>query len=66
MDNETKLLQMRHELKLNHNRLDEQLTMLLQQTVLDQMQIVRIKKEKLKYKDQITQIDRILLPDIIA
>ena len=39
---------------------------LLAAPAIDQLQIARIKKRKLRLKDEITQLEDLLIPDIIA
>lgn len=53
-------------LKIEHRDLDAAIEALLAAGSGDQMQIARLKKRKLKLKDQITQIEDYLIPDIIA
>lgn len=53
-------------LKIEHRDLDAAIEALLTSGSGDQMQIARLKKRKLKLKDQITQIEDYLIPDIIA
>lgn len=54
------------ELKGEHRDLDDAITALSQRAVPDLLQLQRLKKKKLQIKDQITQIEGKLLPDIIA
>lgn len=53
-------------LKAEHRDLDDAITALAQRNVPDLLQLQRLKKKKLQFKDQITQIEGKLLPDIIA
>lgn len=53
-------------LKIEHRDLDAAIDALLASGSGDQLQIARLKKRKLKLKDQITQIEDYLIPDIIA
>lgn len=53
-------------LKIEHRDLDAAIDALLTSGSSDQLQIARLKKRKLKLKDQITQIEDYLIPDIIA
>ncbi|MCJ2178203.1 YdcH family protein [Novosphingobium album (ex Hu et al. 2023)] len=53
-------------LKIEHRDLDAAIDALLASGSGDQMQIARLKKRKLKLKDQISQIEDYLIPDIIA
>ena len=54
------------ELSQEHRALDAAITALIQTGTGDQIQLTRLKKRKLQLKDQITQIEDELLPDIIA
>jgi len=54
------------ELKLEHRDLDDVINRLLQTPMQDQLQLQRLKKRKLLVKDQITQLERQLTPDIRA
>jgi len=49
-----------------HRDLDDAIQALLDKGAFDQLQIQRLKKRKLLLKDQITRIEDMLLPDIIA
>jgi len=49
-----------------HRDLDAAIDAMIEQGVLDQIQLTRLKKRKLQLKDQITSIEDSLLPDIIA
>jgi hypothetical protein len=53
-------------LKLEHRDLDAAIAALAAQSVVDQMQIARLKKKKLILKDQIIRLEDQLVPDIIA
>jgi hypothetical protein len=46
--------------------LDSAITALEQSATGDQLQIRRLKKKKLSLKDEITTIENLLIPDIIA
>ncbi len=54
------------ELKSAHRDLDDVIARIGEIAPFDQIQIKRLKKRKLKLKDQIAQIESRLLPDIIA
>jgi hypothetical protein len=54
------------ELMQEHRDLDVAIAAMAEQGVKDQLQITRLKKRKLQLKDQITAIEDVLLPDIIA
>ncbi len=53
-------------LKAEHRRLDEQIQALLSGSATDQLEIARLKKQKLQLKDQIQRIVDSNIPDIIA
>ncbi|MBE9525378.1 MAG: DUF465 domain-containing protein [Proteobacteria bacterium] len=53
------------ELKLEHADLNEAIHH-MPTTIHTQMQISRLKKRKLLLKDEITQLENILMPDILA
>jgi hypothetical protein len=53
-------------LKSEHRDLDDVIARLSEETPFDQLQLQRLKKRKLLLKDQISQIESELLPDIIA
>jgi hypothetical protein len=53
-------------LKSEHRDLDAAITALTETGSTDQLQIARLKKRKLRLKDQIAIIEDTLLPDIIA
>src|SRR5258706_8573560 len=53
-------------LRTEHRELDSEIVALEAEARLDQLLISRLKKKKLKLKDQITALEDQLLPDIIA
>ncbi len=53
-------------LRLEHRDLDGEIATLEAAGNADQLQITRLKKKKLKLKDQITALEDQLFPDIIA
>lgn len=53
-------------LKAEHRQLDERIRALSAEPTGDQLEIARLKKQKLKLKDQIQQIIDSNIPDIIA
>jgi hypothetical protein len=53
-------------LKIEHRDLDAAIDALTAAGATDQLQIARLKKRKLKLKDQISAIEDYLIPDIIA
>ncbi len=54
------------ELKLKHHDLDCALRALAERPVVDQLQLARFKKEKLRLKDQIIRLQSRLIPDLNA
>lgn len=66
-DHEIQALQHKlSDLKSEHRDLDDVIARLIEAQPFDQLQVQRLKKRKLMLKDQITQIESKLLPDIIA
>lgn len=63
---EQKLREELAQLVQQHRVFDEAIAALEQSVHRDQLQISRLKRQKLKLKDQISQIEDQLLPDIIA
>jgi len=53
-------------LRIEHRDLDAAIDALTLAGSTDQLQIARLKKRKLRLKDQISQIEDYLIPDIIA
>lgn len=53
-------------LKARHNEIDEKIQFLIEDSNCDQLEIRRLKKEKLQLKDKISKIEARLLPNIIA
>ena len=53
-------------LRLEHRDLDNEIAALEAASALDQLNISRLKRKKLKLKDQISALEDKLLPDIIA
>ena len=54
------------DLKVHHREVDEHIQNLIRDYNNDQLQIRRLKKQKLQLKDEISRIEAGLLPDIIA
>ncbi len=54
------------ELKQEHRDLDQAIAALVESGAADQLQVQRLKKRKLRLKDQIRQIEDLQLPNIIA
>ncbi len=53
-------------LRTEHRDLDAATLALLTGDRPDQMQIARLKKRKLRLKDEVAQLENLLIPDIIA
>ena len=53
-------------LRREHRDLDDAIDALQERAAMDQLQIQRLKRQKLGLKDQITKIEDALTPDIIA
>ncbi|HXC74456.1 MAG TPA: DUF465 domain-containing protein [Sphingomicrobium sp.] len=53
-------------LKAEHRRLDEEIAALAADPCSDQLELVRLKRRKLRLKDQIQMITNNNIPDIIA
>ena len=64
--NEQELLKRLELLRTEHRDLDAAISALTEAGSTDQLQIARLKKRKLRLKDQIALIEDTLLPDIIA
>ena len=54
------------ELRTKHRNLDDTIKTLVSAGNWDQLQLKRLKKQKLALKDNITQLENTLMPDIIA
>lgn len=54
------------ELRAAHRALDNQIAQLIAEGRIDQLELQRLKKQKLALKDRITRLERDRLPDIIA
>ena len=54
------------QLKMEHRDLDDAIDALRAQPVPNQLQIARLKKRKLRLKDEIALIQDRMIPDIIA
>ena len=53
-------------LRIEHRDLDAAIDALSSAAPADQLQVARLKKRKLKLKDQIALVEDYLIPDIIA
>ena len=54
------------DLRSEHRDLDEIIAQVTETAPFDQLQVQRLKKRKLALKDQISQLESKLVPDIIA
>ncbi|MEQ1498666.1 MAG: DUF465 domain-containing protein [Novosphingobium sp.] len=64
--NEEELRKRLEVLRTEHRDLDAAIDALTGAGATDQLQIARLKKRKLKLKDQIAMVEDYLIPDIIA
>lgn len=64
--NEEELKKRLEMLRIEHRDLDAAIDALSAAGASDQLQMARLKKRKLKLKDQIAMIEDYLIPDIIA
>jgi hypothetical protein len=64
--NEEELRKRLEALRIEHRDLDAAIDALVTANAADQLQIARLKKRKLKLKDQIALVEDYLIPDIIA
>ncbi|MGE7205920.1 YdcH family protein [Sphingomonas sp. NPDC019816] len=53
-------------LRVEHRDLDDAISALLLSSVPDQLQIARLKKRKLRLRDELAELEDRLIPDIIA
>ena len=53
-------------MKAEHRRLDQEIRLLSEQGAVDQLELARLKRRKLRLKDQIQLIADSNIPDIIA
>lgn len=54
------------ELQSEHRDLDDVIARIAEEAPFDQLQLQRLKKRKLQLRDEISKIENLLLPDIIA
>jgi hypothetical protein len=66
MEDKQQLMRQLERLRAEHRNLDEQLRLLMQETIVDHLTLQALKKTKLGLKDQIVQLEHFLFPDIIA
>ncbi len=63
---ETELRARLHALTLEHRDLDAAIDALSRSSSVDVLQVARLKKRKLRLKDEMSAIQDLLIPDIIA
>jgi len=54
------------ELKLEHRDLDQLIEQLVRDPSFEELHVKRLKKRKLQIKDELTQLEGSLIPDILA
>lgn len=54
------------ELKTEHRDLDDVISRVSEELPFDQLRLQRLKKRKLALKDEISRLENLLIPDIIA
>ena len=54
------------DLKLEHSGLDQAIEQLVQSGTFEELKIKRLKKRKLQLKDEISRLENVLIPDILA
>lgn len=54
------------ELRRDHRQVDEQIETLSRAQPIDFLHVTKLKKEKLRLKDQIQKLESSLIPDILA
>jgi hypothetical protein len=64
-ENRDILLRLEH-VRSEHRDLDDAIAALMAQGLPDQLQLARLKKRKLRLKDEILTLENQLVPDIIA
>lgn len=65
MDEDLKCIKRRDDLAARHRDLDEQIAALTD-SPLNQLLVARLKKEKLRLRDEIAKLEQVIYPDIIA
>ena len=65
-ETQNKIKEKINELKKLHSELDMEISKIVKVIPVDQVMLQRIKKKKLKLKDEISKLTSHILPDIIA
>ena len=66
MNDDESALEQLETLKAEHRALDEQISTLVAEGAIDQLELARLKKRKLRLKDEIERLRDRSVPDIIA
>ena len=65
-DAQVKIKEKINELRKSHSELDMEIANIIKVIPIDQVMLQRLKKKKLKLKDEISKLSSHILPDIIA
>ena len=65
-DTQVKIKEKINELRRLHSELDLEIANIIKVIPIDQVMLQRLKKKKLKLKDEISKLSSHILPDIIA
>lgn len=65
-ETQNKIKEKINELRKLHSELDIEISKIVKVIPIDQLMLQRIKKKKLKLKDEISKLSSHILPDIIA
>ena len=65
-ETQNKIKEKINELRKLHSKLDMEISKITKVIPVDQVMLQRIKKKKLKLKDEISKLSSYILPDIIA
>ena len=65
-ETQNKIKEKINELRKLHSELDMEISKIVKVIPVDQVMLQRIKKKKLKLKDEISKLNSHMLPDIIA
>lgn len=66
IDDVAELTRQLHELREEHRDLDQAIEQMVDDTTFDQLQLRRLKKRKLRLRDQIAWYESRLIPDLDA
>ena len=66
MEDQESIRKRLEEVKMEHRDLDDAIARVAENPPFDQIKIQRLKKRKLALKDEISRLEDLLLPDIIA